>query len=104
MRRSRRQTNVRVGEDRVNRSCEEEAACEQGAQTLHFALRASHTQLTAKGTLALNAERQAKRRTKRSFGCPAEARRAGAHLSVLLSMRSLGHIIYMSHDSPIHNN
>ena len=27
-----------------------------------------------------------------------------ANLSVLLSMRSLGHIIYMSHDSPIHNN
>ena len=55
MRRSGRQTNVRVGEDRVNRSGQEKAAREQGAQTLHFALRASHTQLTAKGTLALNA-------------------------------------------------
>jgi hypothetical protein len=59
--RSRRQTNARVEEDRVSRSCQEEAACEQGAQTLHFALRASHTQSTAKGTLALNAQRRDKR-------------------------------------------
>jgi hypothetical protein len=55
-RKRRRQIRVRVGEDRVNRSGQEEAACEQGAQTLYFALRVSHTQSTAKGTMALNAQ------------------------------------------------
>jgi hypothetical protein len=77
MRRSRRQTKVRVGEDRVNRSCQEEAAREQGAQTLHFALRASHTQLTAKGTMELNTQRKGQRREPAAGGVRFVSERIG---------------------------
>ena len=76
MRKSRRQTKVRVGEDRVNRSCQEEAACEQDAQTLHFALRASHTQLTAKGTMALNAQRGRSAMRRQGLQIATETRQA----------------------------